>query len=279
MELLFLYCKVVMDKQLLLICALTFIIHIIGTLAYSVRIAGIRTRRIAVSLALFSILMLLSRTSNSFLGPFLAKRVETGIDQHVAASTLLVDFRWLLFSASLATILGAILIPTFQRAFCRAVEHFQVHRSVPKLLLHAVFKGGLSYLKTSASLPKPANVTGLREKSGVSVSMTAMNVIATALWTVGVFAALYAGVLDPSVRVTSSTLSSIINGGATIMMAVFIDPHMSGMTDDVIEGKIEESQFRRAVVWLVGSRLAGTLIAQFLLVPSAVVIVGVANNL
>lgn len=279
MELHFLYCKVVMDKQLLLICALTFIIHIIGTLAYSVRIAGIRTRRIAVSLALFSILMLLSRTSNSFLGPFLAKRVETGIDQHVAASTLLVDFRWLLFSASLATILGAILIPTFQRAFCRAVEHFQVHRSVPKLLLHTVFKGGLSYLKTSSSLPKPANVTGLRQKSGVSVSMTAMNVIATALWTVGVFAALHAGVLDHSVRVTSSTLSSIINGGATIMMAVFIDPHMSGMTDDVIEGKIEESQFRRAVVWLVGSRLAGTLIAQFLLVPSAVGIVGVAKAL
>lgn len=279
MELHFLYCKVVMDKQLLLICALTFIIHIIGTLAYSVRIAGIRTRRIAVSLALFSILMLLSRTSNSFLGPFLAKRVETGIDQHVAASTLLLDFRWLLFSASLATIIGAIMIPTFQRAFCRAVEHFQVHRSVPKLLLHAVFKGGLSYLRTSASLPKPANVTALRQNTGVSASMTAMNVIATALWTVGVFAALYAGVLDPSVRVTSSTLSSIINGSATIMMAVFIDPHMSGMTDDVIEGKIEESQFRRAVVWLVGSRLAGTLIAQFLLVPSAVVIVGVAKGL
>ncbi len=210
-----------MDKQLLPICALTFIIHLIGTLAYSVRIAGIRMRR----LALFSILVLLSRTSNSFLGPFLAKRVETGIDQHVAAGTLLLDFRWLLCSASLATILGAILIPTFQRAFCRAVEHFQVHRSVPKLLLHAVFRGGLSYLKTSASLPKPANVTGLREKSGVSLSI----VIATALWTVGassptLHVALYAGVLAPSARITSSTLSSIINGSATIMMAVGIDP-------------------------------------------------------
>lgn len=42
------------------------------------------------------------------------------------------------------------------------------------------------------------------------------------------------------------------------MMAVFIDPHMSGMTDDVIKGKIEESQFRRALVWLLGSRLAGS---------------------
>jgi len=268
-----------MDKQLLLVCTLTFIIHIIGTLAYSVRIAGIRTRRIAVSLALFSILMLVSRTSNSFLGPFLAKRVETGIDHQITADALLVDFRWLLLSASLATIIGAILIPTFQRVFCRAVEHFQVHRSVPKLILHGVFKGSLSYVKTSASLPKPANVTDLRKDSGVSVSMTAMNVIATALWTVGVFAALYAGVLDPGVRVTSSTLSSIINGGATVMMAVFIDPHMSGMTDDVIEGKIDESQFRRAVVWLVGSRLAGTLMAQLLLVPSAVLIVAVAKSL
>lgn len=178
-----------MNKQLLQICALTFIIHIIGTHACCVRIAGIRTRRIAVSLALFSILILLARTSNSFLGPFFsptfAKRVETGINQHVAASILLVDFHWLLLSASLATILGAILIPTSQRAFCRAVEHFQVHRSLPKLLLQAVFNGGLSYLKTFASLPKPANVTGLGEKSGVSVSMTAMNVIATALWAVG----------------------------------------------------------------------------------------------
>jgi ABC-type spermidine/putrescine transport system permease subunit I len=102
---------------------------------------------------------------------------------------------------------------------------------------------------------------------------------AVALWTVGVFAALYAGSLDPSVRVTSSTLSSIINGVATVLMTVFIDPHMSGMTDDVIEGKVSESQFRKAIVWLVGSRLAGTILAQILLVPSAVLIVYVARML
>jgi hypothetical protein len=84
-------------------------------------------------------------------------------------------------------------------------------------------------------------------------------------------------VLDPNVRVTSSTLSSIINGGATILMAVFIDPHMSGMTDDVVEGKVSESQFRKAVVWLIGSRLAGTLLAQALLVPSALLIAQVAR--
>lgn len=266
-----------MDQQLFFICFLTFVIHIIGTLAYSVRIAGIRTRRIAVSLALFSILVLVSRTSNSFLGPFLAKRVESTINLQFSAENLLHDFRWLLISASLATIVGAILVPTFQRVFCRAVEHFQVHRSVPKLILHGFFKGGLSYVKDNASMPRAANVAGLRDTKSVSPFVTVLNVVAVALWTVGVFAALYAGVLDPSVRVTSSTLSSIINGGATVMMAVFIDPHMSGMTDDVIDGKVSETQFRRAVVWLVGSRLAGTLVAQLLLVPSAMLIVVVAK--
>ena len=274
-----------MDLPLLFICFLTFVIHLIGTLAYSVRIAGIRTRRIAVSLALFSILVLVSRTSNSFLGPFLGKRVESHIEaaylaaHPYATADLLTDFRWLLVSATLATLAGALLIPTFQRVFCRAVEHFQVHRSVPKLLLHGFFKGGLSYIRDAACMPRTANVAGLRDSGGVSVSITVLNVAAVALWTVGVFAALYAGVLDPSVRVTSSMLSSIINGGATVMMAVFIDPHMSGMTDDVVEGRVSESQFRRAVVWLVGSRLAGTVLAQLLLLPSALLIVAVAKSL
>src|SRR5471030_1289592 len=270
------YFKAAMDKQLLVICSLTFVIHLIGTLAYSVRIAGVRTRRIAVSLALLSILVLVSRTSNSFLGPFLAKRVESNLS-HAVVTDLLSDFRWLLVSASLATIAGALLIPTFQRVFCRAVLHFQVHRSIPKLLMHALFKGGISYIRSAASAPAPANVTALHKGGGVSLSITLLNVAAVALWTVGVFAALYAGVLDPNVRVTSSTLSSIINGGATVMMAVFIDPHMSAMTDDVVEGRVSESQFRKAVVWLTGSRLAGTMLAQLLLVPSALLIVWLAR--
>src|ERR1700733_4210473 len=97
-----------MDLNLGIICVLTFIIHLIGTLAYSVRIAGVRTRRIAVSFALFNILVLVSRTSNSFQGPFLAKRVEQNL-LHPTAHNLLSDFRWLLCSATLATVVGGFL--------------------------------------------------------------------------------------------------------------------------------------------------------------------------
>jgi hypothetical protein len=264
------------DTQLLVICFLTFVIHLIGTLAYAVRIAGVRTKRIAVSFSLFNILILVSRTSNSFQGPFLAKRIERNIAGGVSYG-LLGDFRWMLFSATLATIVGALLIPTFQRIFSRAVLHFQEHRSVSRLLLRIFFKGGLTQLKDVASVPAAANITQIRSGRGISPWVVGLNVAAVALWTIGVFASLYAGYLNPALRVTSSTLSAVVNGTATILMFVFIDPQMSVMTDDVMEGKTSEPQFRRAVVWLVASRLGGTLLAQVLLLPAAMLIAVVAE--
>ncbi|MEI9890485.1 MAG: lipid II flippase Amj family protein [Caulobacteraceae bacterium] len=267
-----------MDWQLLGLCALTFVIHLIGTLAYAVRIAGVRTRRIAVSFALFNVLVLVSRTSNSFQGPFLAKRIELGL-RGGAIDHLLSDFRWLLFSATAATMAGTLLVPTFQRVFSRAVMHFQTHRSMPKLLMHGFAKGGLLYIRDAVTPPKMAHITDLRRARDLSASVIALNVGAQALVTVAVFASLYAGALNPAYRVTASTLSSVVNGFATILLFVFIDPHLSVMTDDVVEGRTSEAAFRRAVVWLAGARVAGTMLAQILLVPAAMLIALVAGHI
>jgi hypothetical protein len=51
------------------------------------------------------------------------------------------------------------------------------------------------------------------------------------------------------------------------------------MTDDVMEGRISEASFRRAVVGLAGTRVAGTLLAQALLVPAAILIAAVAGRI
>ena len=257
-----------MDLQLAFLCGLTFVIHLIGALAYAARIAGVRTRRIAVSFALFNVLILISRASNSFQGPFLGKRIELSLARH-AGDRLLGDFRWLLASATLAAIVGALAVPTFQRLFSRAVLHFQANRSIPKLLMHAFARGGLAYIRDSVTLPSPKHLTGLKRDAAVPLGVIALNVGAQALLTVGVFAALYAGYLDPQFRVTAVSLSSAINGFATILLFVFIDPHLSVMTDDVIDGRTSEASFRRAVVWLSASRVAGSLLAQVALVPAA----------
>lgn len=265
-----------MDAQFVLIFLLTFIIHVIGTLAYSVRIAGTRTGRIAVSFALFNILVLISRTSNTFQAPLLAKRVEENIHAGVTAGVL-ADFRWLLFAAALATVIGAVLVPTFQRLFTRAVASFSTSRSVSQLMLHVFSRGGISYLRDSLHIPTRENLARLSEWEGVPVRIVIMNTIAVAIWTVGVYAALYAGYLNAEFRVTASNLSAVVNGAGTILLFVVIDPYLSVVTDDVVEGKIGEGALRRAIFWMVGSRLAGTVLAQALLIPAAMLIAMVAE--
>mgnify|MGYP001606185914 CR=1 FL=1 len=265
-----------MDLQLAALCGLTFVIHLVGALAYAARIAGVRTRRIAVSFALFNVLILISRASNSFQGPFLGKRIEISLAAG-QASHLLSDFRWLLLSATAAAVIGALAVPTFQRIFSRAVLHFQAHRSIPKLILHGFARGGLRYLRDAVTVPSPKHVSGLAREVSVPWSVIGLNVGAQALLTVGVFAALYAGCLDPKFRVTAVSLSSVVNGVATILLFVFIDPHLSVMTDDVMDGRTSEASFRRAVVWLSASRVAGTVLAQAMLLPAAVAIAMIAK--
>ena len=267
-----------MDIQLAAICMLTFGINLIGALAYAARIAGVRTRRIAMSFALFNVLVLLSRVSNSFLGPFLAKRIENALAAGQGAF-LLGDFRLILLSATCATIIGTAMIPTVQRWFCSAIGKFQEHRSISQLILHAFAKGGIGYLRRTATVPKVAHLSELRKPRGVSTKVIVLNVLAQALLTVGVAASLYAGYLYPDYRVTASQLSAVVNGFATILLFVLIDPQLSVMTDDVVAGDVSEPVFRRTIVLLSMSRVVGTLLAQLLFLPAAWLVVWVAGHI
>jgi len=263
-----------MDSGLLLICGLTFIIHLIGTLANSVRIAGARTQRIALALSLFNVLMLVSRTSNSFQAPLLAKRVEQNIAIGIADG--LADFRWLLGAASLATLVGALLIPTFQRLLSRWVALLGERPSLLSLFRRLASPAAVAHVRESTVLPRWTNVTALG-RSPLPWGVAIANTVAMAIWSVGVFAALYAGYLRPELRVTASQLSAVVNGVATILMFMFLDPYISLMTDDVATGRLAESAFRRMVVVLTGTRFVGTVLAQVILVPSALWIVAVAE--
>lgn len=256
-----------MAIKLLLVILLTFLINLITTLSYSVRIVGIRTGRIAISFALFNILVLISRTANSFQGPLLESSIEKNIKAGLGSN--LGDFRLIIFSCTIATIIGGLLIPTFQRILSLAVNKFSVYKSVPKIIFHGFTKGGVMFLKESLVIPDKRNLTQIDFKDNFPWKVFLMNVIAVAVITVGVIASLYAGYLNPDIRTTSSTLSPVINGFATILTFVFIDPYLSIMTDEVVLGKCKESLFRKYIVYMVLARIAGTLLAQVIFIPSA----------
>lgn len=267
-----------MDGHLAFLCFLTAVINLIGALAYGARIAGVRTRRIAMSFALFNILVLVSRLSNGFLAPLLAKRVENGIVGS-AVHSLTADFRWLMASASVAILIGIVLVPTAQRLFSTAIGSMKTRPSMASLALRAISPSGMRVLIDSAALPSARHVRAFPRPSRKLWPMLLANAFAQALLIVGVFASLYAGYLEPTYRVTASQLSAVVNGFATILLFAFIDPHLSILTDDVIDGKLAESEFRHVIVWVSISRLAGSIIAQAMFVPAALAIVWVAQRI
>lgn len=129
--------------------------------------------------------------------------------------------------------------------------------------------GGLRAVRDALHPPSLTHLRNLGKERGVGWGVLLANCLAQALITVGVLASLYAGYLNPEFRVTASQLSAVINGFATILLFALIDPQLSVMTDDVVEGRVSEALFRRTIVWISFSRLAGTLLAQILFLPSA----------
>ncbi|WP_066498564.1 lipid II flippase Amj family protein [Abyssisolibacter fermentans] len=260
-----------MDSKILLVIAFTFIVHLINTVSYSMRIVGIRTGKIAVSFALFNVLALASRTANTLQGPLLAKTVENTI-KYGLNTDLIHIFRMILVATTFASIIGMFLIPTFQRLFSKAVLTFDVYRSIPKLIFHSFSKSGVKHFKRCISIPSRANIKYIKIIKPKTIKIMILNIFAVGLLTTGTLASLYAGVLNPDFRTTASTLTPVITGFATVVMVIFIDPFLSVMTDDVIEGKTSESEFRMNIMAITISRIIGTLFSQVLLIPAAYII-------
>lgn len=244
----------------------------IGTLAYSVRLVGVRTGKIAVSFALFNVITLVSRLAVTFQVPLLTKYVERNPNSEALINIFII----VILISGFATIVGAFLIPTFQRLFSKGVQSFSMQRSVPRLLLHSFSKSGIKHLKSFAAMPIKENITKSDLKK-LPKKTVILNIITVSLITAGALAPIFAGSIEPDLRATCITLSSVINGIATIMMAVFIDPSLSVMTDDVIDGKCSEQDFRTCVVGMVASKTIGTFSALLLFLPATYIIVFIAR--
>lgn len=261
-----------MSTQIIIVLILNFIISVIGTLAYSVRLVGVRTGKIAISSALFSILALVSRTALSLQSPLLTKYVQT----NRTSGGLIGTFYTIILVSGIATIAGAFLIPTFQRIFYRGVLAFSEEKSIFKLILHSFSKSGIRYIKNCAAVPVKENLTKLNMRK-LPKKIMLYNAFTVSLLTVGAFAPIYAGSIASELDATCITLASVINGLATILMSVLIDPQLSIMTDDVIEGKCTEEDFRVCVIGMVGSKTIGTFASLLLLIPASYAIAFIAR--
>lgn len=254
--------------QVLYIALFILVIHSIETLAYAVRLSGARVGLLASALSLFNILVMVSRMSNMMQQPFTGSLLDHAKEQH-ATEILATQFRVIIGASTVGTLIGMLLFPTFIALFSRAIVHLtQVNGSIPALLKRGFTE---DYIKRSIKyihLPRFADLKGISWRD-VPMRLFFFNIIITAIYTIGVLSALYAAILVPERSGAATMASGLVNGIATILLIIFIDPKISVLADRVIKGKGSYQQLKATSFLMVISRLCGTLVAQLLFIPGA----------
>ena len=255
-------------EKLILISLFIFIIHSIETLAYAVRLSGARVRLLASALSLFNLMVMVSRLANMMQQPFTGSL----IDNAPKVNTLEFvenQYRVIIGSSTLGTIIGILLLPTFIAIFSRAIIHLSEERgSIPSLvkkgLTFEYIKRGLKHIH----FPKLSYLKDIRLKD-IPIRLFVINMVITAIYTIGVLSALYAALLAPERASTAIMASGLINGIATILLIIFIDPKISILADDVINQKGSYLNLKAVSLMMITSRLLGTMLAQVFFIPGA----------
>ena len=281
----------------MIVAVLTAVIHLIHTAAYSVRLSGVRTGRIATAFSLFNVIFLLATTANTLQAPLLASIVEqamnTGVKEagglagaslvaHPAyqAQLILIDhqIRLVIAAAAVGTLAGAFLLPAFVQIFIRAIYIFEETGSVPRMVGGLILsprrmKGLLGQMSLSRRRSlKELTARRLR----IPKTFLVLNVLITAIYTIGVLAAIYAAALFPDFRTTATTMSAVVNGFAAVLAAMVVDPTVAAITDQAMRGERSEEDVKQMTLYLAATRLLGAVLAQAIFVPSAYLIKSVA---
>ncbi|KKO54424.1 lipid II flippase Amj family protein [Paenibacillus sp. DMB20] len=253
-----------MVNSLILVFILTMVIHTAETLSYSVRYAGVKLNKIAVALSLTGIIVLVSRTSNLIQAPLTAKFVDYArIDPDF---DVLRYFRFILLAASIGTLIAIALFPTFVNLFSRIIAKLEVAGSIPKLLSSVT----VSQLKnTKHYFRRPSLKISQFRYLDVPKRFIFLNVVVTAFYTVGVLSSLYAAHIVPELSTTASQASGIINGIATIILTIFVDPQLGLITDKATHEPRLRDQLGKVYMLLMVSRFFGTMLAQLVIIPAA----------
>jgi len=268
-----------MSLSLIIICFFTGLIHTTESLAYGMRLAGIRTKQIAIAMAFVTSTLLVSRLSNMFQAPLLGAMVDTTILVNTQESILLLEnnFRVIIFCGFLGAFLGALLTPTAVALFQKAIINFQETGSIPRVIFRGLKPKNIIKIFRLAKFPRVAALKTL-SLTDVPKGFLVANVIVTSIYVIGVLCALLAGAMLPEFRSTALQLSGIVNGMATILFTIFVDPPGARVTDQAVNGKRSENDVRSVVFFLQLGKMLGILIfAQVLLRPLSYYIVWVTE--
>ncbi|KAB2328965.1 DUF2837 family protein [Cytobacillus depressus] len=255
--------------KVIIIAIFLLIITMVETLAYSTRISGARVKLIATALSLFSTLVIVSRFSVMIQQPLTAKLIAEVPQDLNPLNFIEGQYRILILVTTVGVLFGILLFPTFINIFSRAIIQLSNHRgSIIALFVNHFNLKSIKKFFNLFRLPRLSFLKGITLKT-IPKRLFVINVIISAVFTVGVLSSIYASILVPEYSQAAILSSGIINGIATILLTLFIDPKASVLADRVMKNPSDYIYLKSYSLTMISSKLVGTIVAQLLFIPAA----------
>jgi len=265
------YIQLLTDFRLLLLFCVSALISLLSATTIATRIAAVNTKKVAMAFSIFNIFFLITRFANLFYLPYLGIYVDKA-EQSGNLNLLLMQIRLIVFGAAIGAVLGWILLPTFVEIYKCGIEALDKYKSMLKVLLKLFFNPK-NWIKVIKCFRRPSFMGAkLFNFEGVSPGFLYFNIFATGIWTVGALCAIYASAMHPEMKRTAVLLSGLVNAVAAIFFSMIIDPKASLITDLVVKGEKSEKQIYSVSLHLVVGNVIGCLLAQFFIMPGAIII-------
>lgn len=279
-----------MDRLLLVMTVAVFV-HLIITLNYSIRLAGLRTRRLLTAISIFNVILLFANVLIVIQVPLMTSMVEhaikaglTQVGTSVPADQLIYHeaykeqlallerkIRLVFLASTVGTVIGAVMVPAVVHVFIRAIRIFEEVGSVPKMFIKLFFT--LPWRRAGAIWPSYRSLTPLfKHKLAIPQKTILTNIIVMGFYITSGLSALYAGAMYPDFRSTATALSVIISGAAIVIGAVMVEPTLSSITDQALCGVRSDWDIKQMTFYMVLTRFLGTLLAQVIFLPFAYLI-------
>ena len=269
--------------QLVLAIGLNAFLNAVQIGAYAARLAGVTTGRVGTSISLFNLFVTASRFANMFYAPMLGSISDAAgkvvVVPALAAAEVAqyeMQMRGIILAATIGSLVGALLLPTFAYVFVRGVGAFERRGSMPRAIARLASPQVLGAIVRTLRVP-PLDIFRRYPMRGAPAKLLIGNVVVTGIYAVGVVAAYLASVIRPDVARTALSASGLVNGIATISFALVVDPTSAYIVDQAVKGERSLHDVKTMVLWLGVTAVVGTLLSQVLLVPAALFIGGAAH--
>lgn len=259
-----------------LVCVLTTTLYMMSTMSLSVKLVGIKTRKMAATYSVYNIFFLVTRLATTLQAPLLSKQIETSII--TGQEPQIRIFYLVIIMSTVGSIVGALFIPTVYRFMISAVEKAHLQNSIFSIFYKVSPLKVHSHFKKSIKWPDEKNLKDLFNLKNLPLGFVSLNLIISCLQSVSVLSCLYAGYLNPSLRSTCLSLNGFIIGLSTLLSLLFTEPHLSILADKVAFQGEDESYFKRYLSLVVVARVLGTTLGFLLLVPLSYAVVFLAKN-